>query len=583
MNKYQLLISVLDSIIAEAQIVSDRNIYNISNEESANQARSRVMIHLFLRTRFGLIDFIEAESFITEGGGDGGLDAYYIDQENKTIYLIQSKFRTSETNFENVPVAGYELFKMDLGAIINGNEHGQDGEAFNGKIQGFQRKIREISEIGRYRYCLVFLGNIPSNLDPVRLNHISGNVCNDVQVINGKETYKQLLLPYLQSDFYNKKEFVLKIKANQSQSNRINYAVNINGQTVNINLSFIPTLEIAKMMNEYKNSLLKFNPRCYVGIKNGGVNQKINNSILQTESNEFSLLNNGITIICNDFQYSDRNAEPGVATLLITNPQIVNGGQTAFTLSKIFSEKGDEIFSNKEVLVKFISLNQEQTPEQNALIEKISEATNNQTPVELSDRKSNDQTLIDLQNYLFENHGLLLERKKGEFYDTLSKNIITKDKIISKDQIMRLSFVINGRVAEARSYANEKLFKDYPLPSIDFGELFKIITIYKYIEAFLQRTGSQDERFRVAEFGYGLKYGKYAIAFVIFNISKNSTDEIDVVVENVKNQWLGFETAMANEVQNSDYFDDGFNYANYYKGKTINKDLIDYFELGEAN
>ncbi len=121
-----------------------------------------------------------------------------------------------------------------------------------------------------------------------------------------------------------------------------------------------------------------------------------------TSFNEFSLLNNGITIICNDFQYTESNAEPGNATLLVANPQIVNGGQTAFTLAHLWEQEAeDRIFENKEVLTKFITISDSDGMNRQALIDKVSEATNNQTPVKLSDRRSNDDALIDLQNYFF--------------------------------------------------------------------------------------------------------------------------------------------------------------------------------------
>lgn len=579
-NKYQLLISTLDSLIEEAPDPLKK--YDTSDEEKTNQARARALIHLFLRTRFGMIDFSQAEKLITDDDGDGGLDAYFIDKDSKYIYLIQSKFRTKEENFEKKAVDGYELFKMELGRITKGHDADSKGNKFNGKVLGFQREIKEISDtIGKYKWCLVFLGNVPVNLNSSKLNEVSGNVCDEVEVINGKDTYNKLLLPYLQSDFYNKREFVLKIRINQNQSNRINYSVKINGQAVNINLSFIPTFEVAQMMREYKNSLLKYNPRCYVGIKKGGVNQQIQGSISDTTSNEFSLLNNGITVICTDFQYTEKNAEPNIATLLVTNPQIVNGGQTAFTLAKILDGGNAKIFDSKEVLVKFISLNQKQTPEQIALIEKISEATNNQTPVYLSDRMSNDDKLVDLQKYLFESHGLLLERKTGEFYEATGKKIVSKDAIVTKELLMRLIFVMNGKVAEARSYAGEKLFEHYPLKNIksnDFEKVFTVVNIYRMVDALEQKTRKHDKKFRIDEFGSGLKYGKFAITGAIFNgLERDGDSDLASIMKDVLAKWKDFETTVSNFPHNKDYYDEGFRFDNYYKGKTVNKDLIDYF------
>lgn len=583
-SKYQLLINTLDSLINESPVGSKK--YYASNEDSINQARARALIHLYLRTTFGIIDFSEAERYITDGSGDGGLDAYFIDKDSTSIYLIQSKFRTKEENFEKKSIDGYELFKMELDKIVNGHLVDSKGNKFNGKVLELQRKIKEIGGvIGKYKYYLVFLGNVPANLEPSKLNKVSGSVCDYVYIINGKETYNILLLPYLQSDFYNKREFILKIKINQNQSNRINYSVKINEQLININLSFIPTLEVAKMMRQYKNSILKYNPRCYIGLKDNkvNVNKQIQNSISNTNSNEFSLLNNGITIICTNFEYTERNAEPNSATILVTNPQIVNGGQTAFTLAKILNGNNIDIFNNKEVLAKFISLDQSQTPEQILLIEKISETTNNQTPVYLSDRKSNDENLVELQKYLFENHGLLLERKKGEFYEAIENKIISKDIIIDKSLLMRLIFVKDGKVSEARGYADEKLFENYQLKNIKQGEfkkIFNVINIYKQIEGLQQKAKKSDLKYRTNEFGSGLKYGKFAIvgAILIINgLKENAYSNLTTIEDNVLAKWKDFETTVSNNEHNADYYDDGFNFFNYYKGKTINKDLKEYF------
>jgi len=233
-------------------------------------------------------------------------------------------------------------------------------------------------------------------------------------------------------------------------------------------------------------------------------------------------------------------------------------------------------------LVKFISLNQEQTPEQIQLIEKISEATNNQTPVYLSDRKSNDEKLVDLQKYLFENHGYLLERKKGEFYESISKGIISKDKIITKEQVMRLVFVMQGKISEARGHASEKLFEAYPISlidSINFVNIYRIINIYKLVEILEQSSSKQEERYRIKEFGSGLRYGKYAIVGAIFHLVKDSGEDFDVAIEKIRDKWLDFEMTVSNHEHNKDYSEEGFNFANYYRGKTINKDLFDYFSL----
>lgn len=584
-QKYKLLEKVLDKIITE----SPRHLApSLDNQEQIYQARGRALIHLYLRTSFGILEYENAERFITDGTHDGGLDAYYIDEENKRIYLIQSKYRTTKENFEDKAVDGYDLFKMELKRIVNGDEKSDvEGYRFNSKVISFQTKLKDIGNIGRYKFILVFIGNIPNNLAPDRLNQVTGQVCHEVEVINGDAVYMKLLLPFLQSDFYKQEEFVLKINVKQDQSNRIKYKVKVYDRNVNIDLCFIPTQEVARMMLMYKNSLLKYNPRCYTGIKKGGVNKKIESSISETESNEFSLLNNGITIICNNFEYSENNAIPDTATILVSNPQIVNGGQTAFTLAKLLESTSDKyVFDNKEVLVKFMSISDVEPASQLKLIEKISEATNTQTPVELSDRMSNDKLLVELQNHLFDNFGIMLERKKGEFYDSIQNKLIEQNNILEKDKLMRLLLCYQGKAAEARNSSGKKLFEVYPLQNLEVSE-YKFIPILMELNRLLDgyeyeatSTGefNLSNAIEVAKLELNLRYGKYSILTASFYaIKHNPGIQPAKALKFVMDNWEGFKTTITKKSENTKYIDDGFNFDNYYKGSTVNTDLKEYF------
>ena len=122
----------------------------------------------------------------------------------------------------------------------------------------------------------------------------------------------------------------------------------------------------------------------------------------------------------------------------MTNPQIINGGQTAYTLSRIYADalQSDTmaVFDNKEVLLKVISFNDEnieQSIERQAeklkLIEEISNATNQQSQVSEADRRANDKVQIELQRKIFKDFGLYYERKRGEFADGIRNQYIDRD------------------------------------------------------------------------------------------------------------------------------------------------------------
>ena len=156
MNKYKTLINILDKIRLEAT-PKFYNKYNHpeSNFEQINQARSRAFIHLYLKVSFGILTFDDREHYITDGSYDGGIDGYFINQENKSIYFIQSKFRTNERNFENKEIKLEEILVMDINRILDGENTDEKGNEYNGKIKQLQREISEVEDIARDRKSVV--------------------------------------------------------------------------------------------------------------------------------------------------------------------------------------------------------------------------------------------------------------------------------------------------------------------------------------------------------------------------------------------------------------------------------------------
>ena len=138
MNKYKTLLNILDSLRNEAP-ENYKKYHDDSTEEKLNYARSLAYIHLYLKASFNLSKFDERNLYITDGSYDGGIDAYYIDKEFKTLYFIQSKFRTNEKNFENKSISIDELSSMDIDRITDGDKEDVKGNSYNDKIKEFQK------------------------------------------------------------------------------------------------------------------------------------------------------------------------------------------------------------------------------------------------------------------------------------------------------------------------------------------------------------------------------------------------------------------------------------------------------------
>lgn len=479
MTKYNTLINILDAILREAP-TSMCHKYPIANlsEERLNQARSRAFIHLYLKVSFGLLDFEQREHLLTDGAFDGGIDGYYISKESKTIYLIQSKFRTSTKNFEQKEIALDEILSMDIDRILKGETLDDYGNQYNGKILQLQREINNLEDIARYSYRVILLANL-NNINDNNLRKLTGGYFCDI--FNFERCYKDLVFPVISGTFYNASDVVVNIDlSNKNAGSKISYTVQTERGECEITVLFIPTIEIAKIMYKYKNSILKYNPRSYLGLEGQKVNDSITDTVLSTTTNEFALYNNGITILSDETYINERIGQKNKAQLIIKNPQIINGGQTSYTLSRIYAERNttrcETIFEGKEVLVKIITLIENNNHENKlSLIRNISNATNQQTPVINADKISNDDLQIRIQQYLYEHYGLLYERKRGEFSDGIFCNYIRERDILERNLLFRMYYATNGNITKARE---KKLFVNQNLTFEELTEQDKLDNAY---------------------------------------------------------------------------------------------------------
>lgn len=187
-SKYKTLVRILDQIRKEAPREYKKYHVLDSDTDKVDQARSRTFIHLFLKVKFGLIDFKEREYFITDQSYDGGIDAYFISKENRSVYFIQSKFRTSKDNFQEKTISLAEILRMDVDRITEGEEEDENGNSYNGKIKQLQRDINNISDIGRYSYEVIILANL-EKCNSSKLRKLTGGF--SAVVFNYKKTYSE--------------------------------------------------------------------------------------------------------------------------------------------------------------------------------------------------------------------------------------------------------------------------------------------------------------------------------------------------------------------------------------------------------
>jgi hypothetical protein len=525
MSKYQILVNILDQLRSEAppQFTS---YYPLSNDfEKINQARAKAFIHLYLKVKFGLLEFLEREAYITDGANDGGIDAYYIDEDNRRIYFLQSKFRTNATNFEEKDISLQEILKMDVDRILEGEKADENNIKYNDKVQRLIERIKNILDIARYSYQVVILANL-KKITPAQLRKLVPGYPS--VVFDFEKCYEELVFPVVSGTYYSATDLFININlSNREYSGaRVSYPVDTQHTKCEITLLFVPTLEIARHFHKYKNSILRFNPRSYLSLYTNPVNREIARTIRNVNTNEFSLYNNGITLLSDETQLNERVGRKDRGQLYIKNPQIINGGQTAYTLSSIYEEaiergeRPEDIFDGKEVMLKVITFSDrdDEAPVLD-LIEEISKSTNRQTPVNEADRRSNDTIQVELQKKLYRDFGYFYERKNGEFFDGLKNTYIDASRVIDRVDFLRTCYAMKGLPSLARSGANTLFKSDRFEKILDSAEkaprmLFAYLCLIKMERLKKEFNKSQNNKYGIINFGNALRWGQPSVIYV---------------------------------------------------------------------
>lgn len=370
-----------------------------------------------IQTIIGL-DVDEAEQCAAmDGGGDCALDGVYIDRnkDNVFIHIFQTKFR------ENPDKRG--LTKTDLEKTIHSVEDIFSGNIPRKASSQAKAKIEEIRD--------VFNDNQITNLPVVNIYFVTnGLLPSDAErerAVLLEEKWKTFRVHYFSTEDILHLLDDQKRRASQIRvkSKGVPYE-----QSFGEVKGFVTTLPARSLIDIYekcgKEQVLEGNIRHFLG------SNRINSKIKQTAESEvdskyFWCLNNGVSIVCDYYEHAPDPSNKNDAFIKLENPTIVNGGQTTTVLAAlaIQSDLFKNTVDNIDVLARIYETKSA------SLIEKITEATNSQTPISLRDLKANHSTQTLIKEY-FEVNGLYLETKRGEYRtkDTSIASIIQNDSVL---------------------------------------------------------------------------------------------------------------------------------------------------------
>lgn len=323
---------------------------------------------------------------ITDGNDDNGVDSVYIVSNEQGTFINIFNCKSSLTDdFSEKDLKEFfngldylfakpkkDYFQLGNKKIVNKiSEIREDKDnvlevkcfycVFNGKNKEEAKILRAVKQIYSY-FDKYFKTVYPKAKFSLEL--ISANDLFSIDVAR-KETLRGKIIK-------------LKYVGDRLISNEIEI-INANGR-----LATVKGSEIAKLIETYGNCLFEKNVRGWMSFRK--YNKDILNSCTSDkEADLFWFLNNGITIICENCL-----PDPEKHILKLTNPQIINGQQTAIVLNKALRD--GKLRKEVKILLKIY------VTEDNDLLLKVAKSTNSQLAVKSRDLVSNNPEQKALQN-----------------------------------------------------------------------------------------------------------------------------------------------------------------------------------------
>jgi hypothetical protein len=375
--------------ILNARVNKYKSDYSLDNLGSA-------FLWVCLETTLAL-NSTEIDEALVDDSGDGGIDAIHIIDTNVHVFTCTyaETFENASRNFpqnklDNLAVTIQKIFSKDLKQTdVN---------------PALWDKVKDI-------WSLLAVGTATLHF----------YICSNKQKPTSQAItrFEGSLKPYyfVQFKYFDLEDIVALIMREQHHplNGEVTFIARNHFQKsdgpLKATVATISAIDLVNLVTDPDNSdlinenIFNDNVRVDLGPKNP-INKGIKESALSEDNYEFWYLNNGIMLVCDQCSYVPNSVSPKA---LLTNVQIVNGGQTSRTLFHAYKENPTRV-TNVDILVRIVET------KDRSISQRISETANRQTPVKTRDLHANDWIQRKLEQD-FLSLGYFYERKKNQHSD----------------------------------------------------------------------------------------------------------------------------------------------------------------------
>ena len=433
-----------------------------------------------------ILDMITDTDFNKEVYGekydDCGIDAVYIDEDEKVINLFNFKYRENYKPDKSISENDVFISTKFSNAIINENSNHLEGKLRifaeniierNNSNDIWKMKLKMVTNEGEglkdnSSHVKQLKDLYDLDVESITLSEISNYMAIRPEAIESKLILeKDSILTYTENTLESAKSYLIKIPLYEL----VRITCNTFEYRNYYNIEDIAPLSDVKL--DY--AVLFDNVRGFLGKTK--YNDNINKT-LKLEPSKFFMYNNGLTITADDIEAKLIN---GKSKYLITikNFQVVNGGQTLRSIHDFNSmDKSnlEQYLTEGEILVKLFKTGSSK------LTNKISEYTNSQNAISMINLKAVAAEQIQIEQIL-DNSGIVYARKTGDTGIDEDKEYRHK---ISMEKFGQILFSKQGNPDKA-SNQKIKIFEKYydktfGEDNFDINDAVSIVEDYKKIQ-----------------------------------------------------------------------------------------------------
>lgn len=433
-------------------------------------ARSRVFDILASEVVLNHLDLSadEIESGLTDGGGDGGIDAAYVflnqelvTEEHEVLqdgFVPGSAYRGASLSLWIVQAKEEKSFKSGtLVTVADGVRDLLDLEKSRAELEkdGYSSVI--LDRVFEFRDALVGL----RRLHPDTSVHFAYVTLGDTsEIAKAVETKTKALEKLIQhgleigsftSQMLGAEEIWDALKQTPNYGSELRVVESFAHETPDAERSYVCLVTLKDYLafireegtGAYRDYLFDGNVRHHEG-SSASVNREISQGLADSEAPEFWWLNNGVTVICS-------TASSQGKTFALDDVQIVNGLQTSRTIfDSLRDAKSDDPALARNVLVRIIE------SDDPATINRVIRATNRQTPVREESLRATDEVQLLIDRHMLTT-GLFYDRRRN-YYKNIGK---PRAKIVGVRALTQAMLAITlGRPDDARARPGDYLSED---------------------------------------------------------------------------------------------------------------------------